>query len=112
MINADDMFRAFEPHREDAVVIVTGTAGKHWADHTTKQNRDLNMGGNWMVDQQAALLRPETLIEEFKKIGVTHIVTIPDLFVDAGAMILVIPVGLMVLYFAQRKRGDYDAAVD
>ncbi|MCH2517955.1 MAG: hypothetical protein MK210_07090 [Dehalococcoidia bacterium] len=30
----------------------------------------------------------------------------------AGAMILVIPVGLMVLYFSQRKRGDYDAAVD
>jgi len=27
-------------------------------------------------------------------------------------MILVIPVGLMVLYFSQRKRGDYDAAVD
>ncbi len=31
-----------------------------------------------MVQQQAALLRPETLIEEFKKNGVTHIVTIPD----------------------------------
>jgi sulfopyruvate decarboxylase subunit alpha len=31
-----------------------------------------------MVEQQAALLRPETLIEEFKRNGVTHIVTIPD----------------------------------
>ncbi|HIM36652.1 MAG TPA: hypothetical protein EYM38_01310 [Dehalococcoidia bacterium] len=31
-----------------------------------------------MVNQQAALLRPETLIEEFKKNDVTHIVTIPD----------------------------------
>ena len=31
-----------------------------------------------MVQQQAALLRPETLIEEFKKNGVTHVVTIPD----------------------------------
>lgn len=31
-----------------------------------------------MVNQQAALLEPETLIEEFKKNGVTHIVTIPD----------------------------------
>ncbi len=30
----------------------------------------------------------------------------------AGAMILVIPVCLMVLYFSQRKRGDYDSAVD
>ena len=31
-----------------------------------------------MVHQQAALLRPETLIEQFKANGVTHIVTIPD----------------------------------
>ena len=31
-----------------------------------------------MVNQQAALLRPETLLEEFKRIGITHIVTIPD----------------------------------
>jgi len=31
-----------------------------------------------LVNQQAALLEPETLIEEFKKNGVTHIVTIPD----------------------------------
>ncbi|MFQ6026065.1 MAG: thiamine pyrophosphate-binding protein [Dehalococcoidia bacterium] len=31
-----------------------------------------------MVEQQAAILSPETLIDEFKKNGVTHIVTIPD----------------------------------
>ncbi|MBO19014.1 MAG: hypothetical protein CL732_00560 [Chloroflexi bacterium] len=31
-----------------------------------------------MVQEQAALLRPETLVAEFKKNGVTHIVTIPD----------------------------------
>ena len=31
-----------------------------------------------MVDQQVEILRPETLIKEFKKIGVTHIITIPD----------------------------------
>jgi len=31
-----------------------------------------------MVQQQAAILKPETLIEEFKKNGVTHVVTIPD----------------------------------
>ena len=29
-----------------------------------------------------------------------------------GAVILVIPVGLMVLYFSQRRRGSYDAAGD
>ena len=55
MIQADDMFKAFEPHREDAVVIVTGTGGKHWADHTTKQNRDLNMGGAMGHTTSAAL---------------------------------------------------------
>ncbi len=31
-----------------------------------------------MVDQQPAILNPETLIDEFKKNGVTHVVTIPD----------------------------------
>ena len=31
-----------------------------------------------MVDQQAQILRPETLIQEFKKNGVTHVITIPD----------------------------------
>ena len=31
-----------------------------------------------MVQQQAALLKPESLLAEFKKNGVTHIVTIPD----------------------------------
>ena len=31
-----------------------------------------------MVQQQPQILRPETLIEEFKKNGVTHIITIPD----------------------------------
>ncbi len=29
-----------------------------------------------------------------------------------GAVILVIPVGLMVLYISQRKRGSYDSAGD
>ena len=31
-----------------------------------------------MVEQQAAILKPETLVDEFKKNGVTHVVTIPD----------------------------------
>jgi sulfopyruvate decarboxylase subunit alpha len=31
-----------------------------------------------MSEQQAAILRPETLVDEFKKNGVTHVVTIPD----------------------------------
>ena len=31
-----------------------------------------------MVQQQAAILRPETMVAEFKKNDVTHVVTIPD----------------------------------
>ena len=31
-----------------------------------------------MSEEQAAILRPETLVEEFKKNRVTHVVTIPD----------------------------------
>jgi sulfopyruvate decarboxylase TPP-binding subunit len=31
-----------------------------------------------MVSQQAQVLRPETLIDEFRKNGVTHVITIPD----------------------------------
>ena len=39
-----------------------------------KQNGGLEARG----EQQLQILRPETLIAEFKKIGVTHIITIPD----------------------------------
>ncbi len=31
-----------------------------------------------MVQQQPQILRPETLVEEFRKNGVTHVITIPD----------------------------------
>ena len=31
-----------------------------------------------MVQEQAAILEPQTLLDEFKKNGVTHVVTIPD----------------------------------
>ncbi|MCY3690485.1 MAG: thiamine pyrophosphate-binding protein, partial [Chloroflexi bacterium] len=31
-----------------------------------------------MVTQQAAVLSPEAMVEEFQKNGVTHVVTIPD----------------------------------
>jgi len=31
-----------------------------------------------VVEQQGQILRPETMISEFKKNGVTHIITIPD----------------------------------
>jgi sulfopyruvate decarboxylase subunit alpha len=31
-----------------------------------------------MSEEQAAILKPETIVDEFKKNGVTHVVTIPD----------------------------------
>ena len=31
-----------------------------------------------MTQEQAAILEPQTLLDEFKKNGVTHVVTIPD----------------------------------
>ncbi|MFH1604327.1 MAG: thiamine pyrophosphate-dependent enzyme [Pseudomonadota bacterium] len=45
MIKAADVFRVFQPHRGNAIVIRTGTAGRHWLDFSTNPNRDLNMGG-------------------------------------------------------------------
>jgi hypothetical protein len=31
-----------------------------------------------MTQQSTTILRPETLVEEFRKNGVTHVITIPD----------------------------------
>jgi thiamine pyrophosphate-dependent acetolactate synthase large subunit-like protein len=45
MIEALEVFKAFAPHRDDAVVIVSGTAGKHWRDVTDNTERDMNLGG-------------------------------------------------------------------
>ena len=43
MINAADVFRAFQPYRDQSIVIVTETAGKHWKGVSTNENRDLNL---------------------------------------------------------------------
>ena len=45
MIEAEDVFKAFEPYRGTAVVAVTGTAGRHWADVSTYEKRDVSLGG-------------------------------------------------------------------
>ena len=55
MFNAEDMFRAFEPHRGKSIVIVTGTSGKHWRDVSTNEKRDLTMGGAMGQTTSAAL---------------------------------------------------------
>ena len=55
MINAEDMFRTFEPHRGKSIVIVTGTSGKHWRDFSNNEKRDLTMGGAMGQTTSAAL---------------------------------------------------------
>lgn len=45
MIEAADVFKAFEPYRGDAIVAVTGTAGRNWADISNYETRDVNLGG-------------------------------------------------------------------
>src|SRR2546427_12601526 len=45
MISAADVFRVFQTHRGKAIVIATGTSGRHWRDFTTNEKRDLTMGG-------------------------------------------------------------------
>ncbi len=45
MIEAVDVFEAFQPYRGDAIVIPSGTAGRHWNDVSTNFKRDIGLGG-------------------------------------------------------------------
>lgn len=45
MIEAKDVFEAFEPYRGDAIVSVTGVAGRNWTNVSTNQKRDVSLGG-------------------------------------------------------------------
>ena len=45
MIEALDVFKAFQPHRDKAIVVASGTAGRHWRDVSTDEKRDVVMGG-------------------------------------------------------------------
>jgi phosphonopyruvate decarboxylase len=55
MIAAADVFRVFQPHRGKAIVIATGTSGRHWRDFSTNEKRDLAMGGAMGQTTAAAL---------------------------------------------------------
>ncbi len=55
MFHPDDMFQAFEPHRGDSVVIVTGTAGRRWRDISNNEKRDLNVHGAMGQTSSAAM---------------------------------------------------------
>ena len=55
MIAAADVFRVFQPHRGNAIVIPTGTSGRHWRDFSTNEKRDLTIGGAMGQATAAAL---------------------------------------------------------
>ena len=55
MFDSEDMFRAFQPHRGESIVIVTGTSGRSWLDVTTKPERDLSLQGAMGQTTSAAL---------------------------------------------------------
>ncbi len=45
MIEALEVFKAFQIHRKDAIVAVGGTVGSHWRDVSTNEKRDIGLGG-------------------------------------------------------------------
>ena len=45
MIDSADVFRAFQPFRNNSIVTTTGTAGRNWTDFSTNEKRDVNLGG-------------------------------------------------------------------
>ena len=45
MIEATDLFRAFQPFRGKAIVTTAGTSGRHWRDFSTNEKRDITLGG-------------------------------------------------------------------
>jgi sulfopyruvate decarboxylase subunit beta len=55
MIYATDVFKVFQQHRGNAIVIPTGTSGRHWRDFSTNEKRDLTLGGAMGQTTAAAL---------------------------------------------------------
>ena len=55
MLEASEVFKVFQKHRGDAIVIPTGTSGRQWADFTTNEKRDLALGGAMGHSAAAAL---------------------------------------------------------
>jgi sulfopyruvate decarboxylase subunit beta len=55
VFDSEDMFRAFQPHRDNSVVIVTGTSGRAWRNVTTNEKRDLTLGSAMGQTSSSAL---------------------------------------------------------
>ena len=54
MIDALEVFKAFQNHRKDSIVAATGTSGRHWRDVTTNEKRDISLGGSMGQSTSAA----------------------------------------------------------
>ena len=55
MLEAADVFKVFQQHRGNAIVIPTGTSGRQWLNFTTNEKRDLTLGGAMGHTAAAAL---------------------------------------------------------
>lgn len=44
MIKSQDVFRVFEPHRGNAIVSTSGTAGRNWQEFSNIPARDVSLG--------------------------------------------------------------------
>jgi sulfopyruvate decarboxylase subunit beta len=55
MIDAADVFKVFQQHRGDAIVIPTGTSGRQGRNFSTNEKRDLALGGAMGQTTAAAL---------------------------------------------------------
>lgn len=73
MINALDVFKVFEKHRGEAIVMASGMSGQHWADISTNSKRDVSIGGAMgcpgPVALGLALSQPDTKVVLFDSEG-------------------------------------------
>jgi len=55
MIHATDVFKVFQQHRGDAIVLWVGSSGRKWQEFSTNEKRDLNIRGAMGHTSSAAL---------------------------------------------------------
>ena len=82
MIEAKKVFEAFQIHRDNAIVAVQGTSGKHWNQISTNEKRDLNIGGA-MGQSTAAIFGVALGVPEEK---VVHFDTEGALLMNLGVL--------------------------
>ena len=82
MIEAKKVFEAFQIHRDNAIVAVQGTSGKHWNQISTNEKRDLNIGGA-MGQSTAAIFGVALGVPEEK---VVHFDTEGALLMNLGGL--------------------------